>query len=209
MAVRRVIPFMFLKESNLYLRLLGFEDRSYSNGPGRRAVVWTQGCTLNCPGCFNPDSHSPDAGFKVSVRSLVERIVSAEGEIDGITISGGEPLQQWTAIEVLVRRIRRETGLSIILFTGYTWQEISRRIAILPSGSNRCSWLDCVDVLISGRFIEQQRVARGLAGSRNKQFHFLTDRHQKKDFENVPEAEVVIGPEGDLLLTGIDPLRWE
>ena len=35
-------------------RIHAFEPRSRANGPGARFVVWFQGCTLGCPGCFNP-----------------------------------------------------------------------------------------------------------------------------------------------------------
>ena len=34
------------------------EPRSRANGPGARFVVWLQGCTLGCPGCFNPATHA-------------------------------------------------------------------------------------------------------------------------------------------------------
>jgi anaerobic ribonucleoside-triphosphate reductase activating protein len=35
----------------------GFVPVSRANGPGRRAVLWFQGCTLNCPECWNQASH--------------------------------------------------------------------------------------------------------------------------------------------------------
>jgi hypothetical protein len=65
-----------------------------------------------------------------------------------------------------------------------------------------------VDVLIAGRYDATRRVARELRGSDNKEVRFLTNRYAPADFEQVPEAEVVISPEGDVLLSGIDPLKW-
>jgi len=44
------------------LNLYHYEPLSLVNGPGKRAVVWVQGCTLGCPGCFNPQTHSVAAG---------------------------------------------------------------------------------------------------------------------------------------------------
>ena len=35
----------------------GFVPVSRANGPGRRAVLWFQGCNLNCPECWNQASH--------------------------------------------------------------------------------------------------------------------------------------------------------
>jgi pyruvate-formate lyase-activating enzyme len=39
---------------------------SLVNGPGRRTVVWFQGCKLSCPGCWNEATHSQYAGSHVS-----------------------------------------------------------------------------------------------------------------------------------------------
>ena len=68
---------------------------SLANGPGLRAVVFFQGCTLACPGCFNPGTH-PFAGTEISVLALAERVVRAyrEYKLEGVTFSGGEPMQQ-------------------------------------------------------------------------------------------------------------------
>ena len=74
------------------LRLHGFEPCSAANGPGRRAVLWVQGCTLACPGCFNPRTHDR-SGDQVGVDELFSRIDQLGDRIEGVTVSGGEPLQ--------------------------------------------------------------------------------------------------------------------
>jgi pyruvate-formate lyase-activating enzyme len=43
------------------LRLHQFLPSSHTNGPGLRAVLWVQGCSLGCPRCFNPATHSARA----------------------------------------------------------------------------------------------------------------------------------------------------
>ena len=35
---------------------------SIVDGPGLRAVIWTQGCSHNCPGCQNPTTHDFNGG---------------------------------------------------------------------------------------------------------------------------------------------------
>lgn len=55
---------------------------------------------------------------------IFRRIVALGSNIEGITISGGEPLQQLSSVTGLLRRIREDTGLSVILFTGYSWEEV-------------------------------------------------------------------------------------
>src|SRR5437867_3434145 len=105
------------------LRVHAFQPYSAANGPGLRAVLWVQGCTLGCPGCFNPDTH-PRPGQVWTVDETYERIVALAGDIEGVTISGGEPLQQRRPILTLLHRIRTETSLSTLVFTGYTWDEL-------------------------------------------------------------------------------------
>ena len=63
-------------------------------------------------------------------------------------------------------------------------------------------------MLIAGRFEERQRLARDLRGSANKTVHFLSNRYGPADLAEVPVAEVVITPEGEVVVTGIDPVRW-
>ena len=64
-------------------------------GPGRRIGIWVQGCSIGCPGCLSQDTWSPDAAEPVSVARVIEtcRRVSKD-ELDGVTISGGEPFDQ-------------------------------------------------------------------------------------------------------------------
>lgn len=179
------------------LRLHAFEAQSAANGPGLRAVLWVQGCTLGCPGCFNPETH-PRAGDEISVDELFDRIFALGDRIEGVTVSGGEPLQQRRAVLTLLRRVRGETSLSTIVFTGYTWPEVTRipDLAVL-----RC----CVDVLIAGRYDATQRAAHGLRGSRNKTVHLFSNRYTLDDLDAVPDAEVIIRPDGELMISGINP----
>jgi len=96
------------------MRLHAFEPASRANGPGLRAVLWTQGCTLGCPGCFNPGTHPFDGGEPASVDHIYGQIIAARARygIQGVTVSGGEPLQQRHALLALLRRIRADTSLS-------------------------------------------------------------------------------------------------
>ncbi len=163
-------------------------------------AIWLQGCTLGCPGCFNPETHSRETRDQLSFDQVFERILPAQNEIEGITISGGEPLQQRKPLLGLLQRTRRETSLSVVVFTGYEDTEIK----MMPDIE---ALLSCVDVLIAGRYVDNLRTARGLCGSANKTIHLLSERYRMADLEAIPEAEVVLTPEGDVLTSGIDPLR--
>jgi len=174
---------------------------SLANGPGRRAVVWVQGCTLACPGCFNPDTHSNTQGTIISVDALSEEILTHADQLEGLTISGGEPLQQATSLARLLQKIRELSSLSILLFTGYTWEQIPN----IPAGAEVLKYCD---VVLAGRYKQSLRLASELLGSSNKTCHFLTSRYSPVDLQSVPEAEVIIEPSGEILLSGINPILW-
>ena len=74
--------------------LHAFIPASRANGPGLRAVVFFQGCTLACRGCFSPDTHL-FTGTEISAPAPAERVVRAYNEykLEGVTFSGGEPMQ--------------------------------------------------------------------------------------------------------------------
>lgn len=177
------------------LKLHHFLKGSRANGPGLRAVLWVQGCSLGCPGCFNPETHAFEGGREWDIDALFDELRALD-QIEGLTVSGGEPLQQRLPLLELLGRVRRETDLSVLLFTGFAFEELS-----CPE------LLELADVLLCGRYREQERLATGLIGSANKTVHFLTDRYCMSDLEAVPVGEVVIGPEGLVVYTGIDPLR--
>lgn len=183
------------------LKLHRFEPASRANGPGLRAVVWVQGCALGCPGCFNPESHSFDVGERWPVDQLAEQILAQKDRLEGLTISGGEPAHQRQALAKLLEIVRQQSNLSVLVFSGYNLEEMQR----MP-GSR--AFLQNIDVLIAGRYIAGRRVASGLIGSANKTIHLLSDRYTTGDLQMVPQAEVILSPEGEIILSGIDPLRW-
>lgn len=176
------------------LRLHAFLPRSRANGPGWRSVVWVQGCSLGCPGCFNPQTHGrEEAGETLEVAEVMKRILAAGTE--GLTISGGEPLQQAEAAVTLLEAARA-AGLSTLLFTGLTWEEV-QRLPLAPR------ILRCVDVMMAGRYVAERRVAHGLLGSANQTVHLLSPRHTLEEIAATPEAEAVIMPDGRVVISGI------
>lgn len=179
------------------LRIHQLVPRSYSNGPGCRAVVWVQGCTLHCPGCFNQDAQSSEGGELMSAQELLNWLTRLEG-IEGATFSGGEPLQQLPALLPLLKLIRQTTDLSVLLFSGYEAEELSGM-------ANACDLRELCDILILGRYRRELRLAQGLLGSSNQHIEFCTGRYTKQDLKG-PVAEVIIGTDGTVTFSGIDPM---
>jgi len=174
--------------------------RSRANGPGRRFVIWFQGCSLGCRGCFNPGTHRFDGGRRVTVSAVIADIAAAARAIDGVTLSGGEPMQQPEATLQLARGIRHIDGMSVVMFSGYTIEEIRD----MPLGR---AILSVLDVVIDGRYQASSPLGRGLRGSQNQRIHLLSDRYSAADIAATPEAEIHIGPGGAVTLTGITPLK--
>ncbi len=180
------------------VRLHAFEPASRANGPGPRAVVWFQGCTLGCRGCFNPATHDPQGGYEADTAALADQILALRPTIAGISVSGGEPFQQPEALLDLLGHLDG-SGLSRLAFSGYTLDAIRA----LPLGDRILAHLD---VLIAGRYLASQHLGRGLLGSANQRIHLLTDRHKPADFDEVPAREVVLHRDGTMTLSGMAPL---
>jgi len=177
-------------------RIHAIDPRSRANGPGVRFVIWLQGCTLGCAGCFNPLTHAA-SGPETPIADLVAQL--AAGGAEGLSLSGGEPMQQPAAALALVRAARA-LGRSTLMFSGYTIDEMRA----IPEGVDVLANLD---VLVDGRYVAGQRLATGLRGSANQRIQLLTDRYSLADVEATPVAEIVIGPTGELVFTGVNPLK--
>ena len=118
-------------------------------GPGRRLGIWTQGCTIGCPGCISRDTwpSTVDGQPAVPVPDVLAWCVRHAG-VDGVTISGGEPSEQPAALTELVAgldRHRRERGWDLLCYTGVEEDEFARRcpevhglVDALITGPRRC-----------------------------------------------------------------------
>lgn len=175
------------------LNLARVLHRSAANGPGERFVVWVQGCPLACPGCWNPDTWTFARRTLRETDELMAEI-TATGGIEGVTITGGEPFMQARALADLGQQIRR-AGLSLFVFTGYELDE-------LKSPDAR-ALMAAADVLVTGRYVESERThALPWRGSANQRVHFLTARYSFRDMHQAAAAEIRIGADGTLTLTG-------
>lgn len=147
------------------IRIAAIEEESIVNGPGIRLVVFTQGCNHNCIGCHNPSTHSFEGGYLIGIDKIIEKI-KENPLLDGITISGGEPFEQAKACSVLAKKVR-DMGLSVITYTGYTFEEI------LPKEECRELLLQ-TDILIDGKFdISKKSLMLEFRGSENQRIIYL------------------------------------
>ena len=181
------------------VKIHAFETNSRANGPGLRAVVWFQGCSLACSGCFNQETHDPNCGLEIDTEKLARKILDLDHHIDGVSISGGEPFQQADALLALLGRIK-ETNLSVLIFSGLTLEEIKNH----PLGEQI---LQLTDVLIAGRYQKLKHQGHALLGSSNQKIHLLTNRYKLTDFESIPQSEAIIHRDGSITITGIHRMK--
>ncbi|MBI5237810.1 MAG: radical SAM protein [Deltaproteobacteria bacterium] len=164
------------------------------NGPGRRLVVFFQGCRRRCEGCFNPETHPFEPRLLMTADELF-RDFFVSG-IEGITVSGGEPFLQCKGLLELLISSRLEHGLSTVVYTGFTYEEILDS----PEMSLRLGYIDAlVDGQYDPRMPEDTLLARG---STNQRFILLTGRYTAEDFYLPAKAELVISSDGTVAASG-------
>ncbi|MBX3283631.1 MAG: 4Fe-4S cluster-binding domain-containing protein [Acidobacteria bacterium] len=135
-----------LYDDRQYIWLHRIYHNSVVDGPGRRSVIQVAGCSIRCPGCYVPETHSRHNGKKVSISSILEEIVSKRYENDGVTILGGEPFDQSDSVAELVLRLKK-LGFHIVVYTGNTIEKLTAKDD--PSITNTLSH---IDLLIDGPF---------------------------------------------------------
>ncbi|MCF8008260.1 MAG: anaerobic ribonucleoside-triphosphate reductase activating protein [Halanaerobiales bacterium] len=102
------------------MKISGLQKTSLIDYPDNiSTVLFTQGCNMNCPYCHNPGL-IPKEGFNkyLNIDKFLQFLEQREELIDGIVITGGEPLIQESVIN-LMERIK-EYGLLIKLDTNGT-----------------------------------------------------------------------------------------
>ena len=187
-------------------------ESSQVNGPGSRAVIWFSGCTLNCKGCWNPETHKFDTTKDTSIEEVVNWLKPLTG-IEGVTFSGGEPMQQASSLYLLVHAIREaRPDLTMGMFTGYSYKELKegrfrwRRNdnAAWQNGTPKL-WQEIekyLDFAVTGRFNELVKTKDdAMRGSLNQEIKYFTDRYKPSD---MPEqaVEVLIEDDGLVKITG-------
>jgi len=176
------------------MNIAHIEEHSFIYGPGCRFVIWVQGCSIRCKGCWNKEMWSITSKNEIPVAELAKKIFAESDIIDGITLLGGEPLDQFNEVSELLVECRK-LGLSTMLFTGYEMTEIAEKQITLI--------LDNLDILITGRYEKTKRTMNHQwIGSTNQEIHFLTDRYADYEIENNNYTEITINADGSTTILG-------
>lgn len=155
-----------MRTMNKKLRLYMTAPCSEVLGPYKRFIVWVQGCKRRCKGCIAKDSWALDGGELVEVDAIVQQIFRQEN-IEGITISGGEPFLQQDALCELISKVRGHKDVGVIIYTGMKYSEIENT-----------ALAHFADLIIDGEYVEELNDNKSLRGSSNQNVLCLTERYK-------------------------------
>ena len=136
------------------MKMAGFYDESISNGLGWRAVLFVSGCPHNCPGCHNKIAQDYNYGEDFDEQKMIARI-KENSILNGITISGGEPLckENIATVNRFIEDVKKERPeLDVWCYSGYTLEQLQERNDELTNET-----LKKIDVLVDGRFVESRK----------------------------------------------------
>lgn len=172
-------------------------DYTEVEGPFLRSSVWLQGCSINCVGCCNQEFIPQKGGFSITPYNLYQRI--SKNNVEGITVLGGEPLDQSKELYDFLKLIKDNTELGIMLFTGHKYEKIVKK-------DDMYKVIQLCDLVISEPFIKKMiSNERRWIGSSNQKVHFITDRYSylKDNWEPYyKEIEFHI-KDGEIIINGM------
>ena len=119
-----------------------------ANGPGIRVTIFVQGCTFNCPNCFNPETHDFNGGTEFNDLVIDKVLTLANNDyIVGLSILGGEPLhpKNIDGVTELAKRFKEKyPDKNIWVWSGFTYEDIKDK-----------DILKYIDVLVDGRYKDE------------------------------------------------------
>lgn len=136
-----------------------------SNGPGVRVSLFVQGCTFNCKGCFNPDTHDFKGGKEFTTEE-VETIINLanKSQIKGLSILGGEPLHpnNVESVTMLAEYFKyKYPEKTIWLWSGYRFEDILKR--------EDHKIFEFIDIMVDGQFEDDKKnIKLKYCGSENQ-----------------------------------------
>ncbi|SDX01448.1 4Fe-4S cluster-binding domain-containing protein [Thiocapsa roseopersicina] len=184
------------------LHLYATVPRSRALGPRSRYGLWVQGCPFRCSGCMTPGALPFTGGTAVDLDALTAEVLAVP-DIEGLTVSGGEPFAQASALAALLMRLRARRDLGLIVYTGFRHGALRRRAR---TTMGIAALLAATDLLIDGPYQALRNDGAPLRGSANQRVITLTDRYRNQLQEYAPgqprAVEVHVGI-GERLLVGI------
>lgn len=136
-------------------------------GPGLRLGVWLSGCRRRCPGCLSPELQESRPSDEIAPDALADALLARDVAYEGLTVSGGEPLDQADELVEFLKLMSPRIH-HVILYTGYTYEEIT-------SDALLARILPYVSVLIDGPYVMSLDDGLGIRGSSNQTAYVFSE----------------------------------
>ena len=170
-------------------------------GPGRRIGLWVQGCTIHCRGCVSQDTWPKDSTKAIAVADLLAWCRNvAKDELDGVTISGGEPFEQPAGLRALLDGLdawRRQARLDfdILCYSGFPLKTLMERHSKL---------LARLDAIVPEPYVERLPLRNIWRGSSNQPLVPLSDRGRLRYAAHV---DATVDPDDKHIQAAVDGQR--
>lgn len=180
-------------------------DRMYypvtTLGYGKRIGIWTIGCNHHCYNCSNPELWGNNPTKEVPVAKIIEYIKRVP-EIDGITITGGDPFEQPEELLALVKELKAMEVEDILVYSGYTIEDLRDK------NSETKEILSLIGVLIDGKYIDELNDNKSIRGSSNQRIHILNNNLYERyhDCDNWKRQTQILIKNRDIQAIGL-PIR--
>lgn len=159
-------------------------------GPNKRYLIWFQGCDKNCKGCMSQLSRDLKIKNEIEVDDIVEDILKQD--VEGITISGGEPFLQIDGLTELVSKVKNK-GLGVIVYTGYLYDDI-KHLEVMRD----------IDILIDGPYIDELNMNNdAYRGSSNQRIIALSDRYDLSEYQSHKRRAEITFDRDNIHLIGV------
>ena len=166
------------------IRIFGFTGTTVGCGPGKRFAVYTQGCSIRCPGCYAPHSHDPKGGFNKDIDELVEYIVTSD--CDGISFLGGEPTEQAAACAEIAVKVLKQKEMDIMVSSGYTLDYLLKKA---KRNQGLRSLLAVTNTLVDGGFDSTcQEKNLKYRGSLNQRIYDISEYPKTTDIYDITDS---------------------
>ncbi len=175
------------------INIAHIEPESYIYAPEKQFVIWMQGCSIHCKGCWNTEMWSFNKKKLLEIDDIIAQIFKINN-LKGVTFLGGEPFDQEKELLYFVEKLKK-TKLGITIYTGYEQEKLNKNI--------EKEILKNTDLLISGKYIKELRNTNlQWIGSENQQLIYLSKFYKTNKNNNANYCEINISESGAITMLG-------